>query len=318
MPVIRTLGADLPAELIGPTYVHEHLIIDSPLVAEEMTHIHLPSVEEAVAEVQTCIDRGVRTMVDAMPAGSGRDPERLMRVSVTTGMRVVAATGLHTSRYYQDVGWVRAEMPEVLAERFIADIEEGIDRHDYLGDEIERSEFRAGVIKVATLMEDLTAQEERLFAAAAIAHKRTGAPILTHTEGGVGGLVQIETLLGLGVAPSRIALSHTDKVVDMGYHREMLSTGVFLCYDQALRGGSDLSNPTAQILRAMLEAGFGDQVLLGTDGARRSLWATLDGSPGLAWLYGGFADVLSSIDIADDRIEQMFTTNPIRFLTLRV
>lgn len=306
--VIRTVGGDLSASLAGPTYLHEHLIIDSPLVAETMAHIHLPSVDEAVAEVRTCVASGVRTMVDAMPAGSGRDPERLLRVSVLTGMRVIAATGLHTARYYGDVAWAGDDSAEQLAERFIADIEDGIDRHDYRGPEIDRSEARAGIVKVATLEEGLTPAEERLFAAAAMTAGATGVPILTHTEGGLGGTAQIDRLLELGVAPERIALSHTDKIDDPGYHREMLSTGVSLCYDQALRQPGQ----TLDLIVAMVEDGFADRIMVGTDGARRSLWATLGGDPGLASLYEHLGSVLD-----DGLARSIFVTNPARFLTLR-
>jgi len=305
--VIRTIGGDLPADLAGPTYVHEHLIIDSPLVAKAMPHIHLPSVEEAVAEVKTCIAAGVRMMVDAMPAGSGRDPVRLSRVSVLTGMRVVAATGLHTAKYYDDVAWAREEGPEQLTARFVADIVEGIDEHDYLGPAIERTPVTAGVVKVAALGEELTSPEERLFEAAAMTTARTGVPVLTHTEGGRGGLNQIEALLGLGLAPEQIALSHTDKIGDRAYHRDMLATGVFLSYDQGIRD----PETTFGLIVDMTESGHSGQLLLGTDGARRSLWTTLGGSPGLASLYPSVGDLLGP-DLSAD----LFVSNPRRYLTL--
>ncbi len=314
--VIRTVGGDLPAKAAGPAYVHEHLIIDSPLVAESMPHIHLHSIDEGVAEVATCVAAGVRTLVDAMPAASGRDPDRLARISIRTGMRVVATTGLHTAKYYDTVEWTRTESPQQLADRFVADIEEGIDRYDYLGPEIDRTDVRAGVIKVATLTERLDDRDSRLFEGAAIAHSRTGAPILTHTEGGKGGMEQIATLLDLGVAPRRIALSHTDKVTDRGYHREMLAAGVFLCYDQALRFPPQEENQTARLILAMLHSGHGSQIVLGTDGARRSLWSTLGGAPGLAWLYDGFGGLLRSAGIDDDSIENLFVTNPAELLSL--
>jgi len=304
---IRTIGGDLPADLAGPTYVHEHLIIDSPLVAETMSHIHLPSVDEAVAEVKTCIAAGVRMMVDAMPAGSGRDPERLSRVSVLTGMRVVAATGLHTAKYYDDVDWAREEGPEQLAVRFVADIVEGIDKNDYLGPSIERTPVTAGVVKVAALGEKLTLSEARLFEAAAMTTARTGVPVLTHTEGGRGGPPQIETLLGLGLAPEEIALSHTDKIDDRAYHQDMLATGVFLSYDQALRD----PETTFGLIENMTESGYSGQLLLGTDGARRSLWSTLGGSPGLASLYRSVSDLLGQ-----DLSAALFEANPRRYLTL--
>jgi phosphotriesterase-related protein len=304
---IRTIGGDLASDLAGPTYVHEHLIIDTPLVAETMPHIHLASVDEAVAEVQTCVAAGVRTMVDAMPAASGRDPERLSRISVLTGMRVVAATGLHTARYYEDVPWTREESPEELADRFVSDVEEGIDQHDYLGEKVVRTPMRAGIVKVAAIAESLSARDERLFEAAAIASARTGVPILTHTEGGLGGHAQIEKLLDSGVAPARIALSHTDKIADPGYHRDMLEAGVFLCYDQGLRRHEQ----TVGLVREMSASGYASQLLIGTDGARRSLWATLGGGPGLASLFQSV-----SADLGPELAEDLFVANPARFLTL--
>jgi phosphotriesterase-related protein len=305
--MIRTIGGDLPAELAGPVYAHEHLIIDSPLVAQTMPHIHLQSVEEAVGEVRACVAAGVRTMVDAMPAGSGRDPERLARVSVLTGMRVVAATGMHTDKYYVDVPWAGVEGPEDLAARFIADIEEGIDAHDYRGEEVSRSQVRAGLVKVAALGAELTDRDRRLFEAGAMTASRTGVPILTHTEGGAGGLGQIENLSGHGVATGRIALSHTDKVPDHGYHRAMLETGALLCYDQGIRD----PDTTFALVEAMAAAGYADRILLGTDGARRSLWATLGGSPGLAALYRIGLDRLEPA-----LIDALFVANPARWLSL--
>lgn len=306
--VIRTVGGDLPADLAGPVYAHEHLIIDTPLVAETMPHIHLDSVEEAVAEVKFCVAAGVRTMVDAMPAASGRDPERLTRVSVFTGMRIVAATGLHTAKYYEDVPWTSEESPDDLAARFVADVENGIDRNDYRGETIDRTDARAGIVKVAALTESLTDRDRRLFEAAAITQERTGVPVLTHTEGGRGGITQIEELLGLGVPPGGIALSHTDKMSDRGYHLAMLEAGVSLCYDQGLRQPEQ----TFALLESMIEAGHSGQILLGTDGARRSLWASLGGSPGLASLYFDFARRLGP-QLADI----VFVANPARYLTLR-
>lgn len=305
--VVRTIGGDLPVELAGPTYVHEHLIIDTPLVAATMPQIHLHSAEEAEAEVRECVRAGVRTMVDAMPAASGRDPEKLSHVSVMTGMRIVAATGLHTEKYYEEVPWTHEESAQQLADRFVADIEVGIDQGDYRGEAVDRSAIKAGIIKVGSSGAIPTDRDRRLFEAAAITHARTGVAILTHTEGGLGGMEQIELLLGLGVGAERISLSHTDKVTDRGYHRSMLETGVFLCYDQGLRD----RGATLALVRDMLEAGFAGQLVMGTDGARRSLWATLGGSPGLASLY---ETMRNEFDAAV--VEALFVDSPGRFLSL--
>jgi phosphotriesterase-related protein len=306
MGLVRTVLGDIAAETAGPTLAHEHLIIDSLLVESTMPHIHLPSVEEAIAETALCLEAGVRTMVDAMPVGSGRDADKLARIAEATGMNIVATTGMHTIKYYGEVRWAHDEPVDLLAERFIADIEVGMDRWDYRGPEVDRTDHRAGLIKVATMTHQLTAHDVRVFEAAATAHDATGVPILTHTEGGLGGVAQLEALAGFGVDPARVALSHTDKVKDTAYHLDLLASGASVCFDQPLRD----PDGTAALVDALASHGFIDRIVLGTDGARRSLWSTLGGEPGLAWL---FSDFPARIGVEPS---VLFVDNPARWLAL--
>ena len=266
---------------LGVTYLHEHLIIDSPLVADRYPHIHLPSEDEAVAEVRTCADAGVGTLVDALPCAAGRRVDRLAAASRRTGVHVVAVAGLHTARYYDGHPWTQEAPAEALADLFTADIAEGIDRYDYTGPLVRRTPQRAGMIKVATLGERPSPAERRAFEAAAETLRRTGAPILTHCEDGRGGMDQLDLLSSLGVPLDRVVLSHTDKQPDPGYHRDLLRAGANLEYDQALRQRPDEDKGTAWLLATMLAEGYQDKLLLGTDGARRALWRTLGGAPGL-------------------------------------
>jgi 5-phospho-D-xylono-1,4-lactonase len=306
---VRTVLGDVAPDRLGVTYLHEHLIIDSPLVADRFPHIHLPSVDDAVAEVRTCT--GVGAMVDAMPCAAGRNVAKLAAVSRATGVHVIAATGLHAARYYDPHPWTQNEPAEVLADLFTADITDGIDRYDYTGPAVRRTPHRAGILKVATLGVALSAAERRLFEAAAEAHRRTGAPIITHCEDGRGGAQQVEAL---DVPPDRVVLSHTDKHPDPGYHRELLTAGVNLEYDQALRQDPDERRGTAWLLATMLADGYERQLMLGTDGARRSLWRTLGGAPGLAWLVTGFADVLERWDVDAAARRALLVDNPARLL----
>jgi phosphotriesterase-related protein len=176
------------------------------------------------------------------------------------------------------------------------------------------TEHRCGIIKVATLGGSPDPVERGQFEAAAEAHRTTGAPIITHCEGGEGGMGQVETFSDLGVPLHRVVLSHTDKVKDLGYHRDVLDTGVRLEYDQALRHEGPEPNPTANLIESMVGEGHADQILLGTDAARRTLWTTLGGSPGLAWLIGGFAEILDGVGIDDVTRRQILVTNPADWL----
>ncbi|REK21377.1 MAG: hypothetical protein DWQ40_04025 [Actinobacteria bacterium] len=299
--IVRTVLGDIDPTELGVTYAHEHLIIDSSTVAREWPHIHLPSVDEAVAEVGICVAAGVNAFIDAMPTGSGRNLDKLAQVSRSTGAHVIATTGMHTMKYYEGVEWANDDAGS-LAHRFLAEIQQGVNG------------VRAGVIKVATTGPSLTERERAVIEAAGIVHERTGVPVLTHCEEGLGALEQIGALEGAGVDLSRVIVSHTDKVAEVDYHKAILETGVNVEYDQSLRQHLVGSSGTASLVAAMLERGFGDQLLLGTDGARRSLWTSLGGSPGLAWLKRGFPVVLAEYGVTDQNLHSMLVRNPARIL----
>jgi phosphotriesterase-related protein len=314
--VVRTVLGDVPADRLGPAYLHEHLIIDSALVHDRFPDIWLPSAEEATVEVGACAAAGVGAMLDAMPCASGRHVVKLAAVSRATGVHLIAATGLHTAKYYDGRAWTQEEAVDVLADLFTADVVEGVDRYDYAGPVVRRTQHRAGVVKVATTGDVPTPAECRAFAAAAETVTRTGVPLITHCEGGRGAPAQLELLRDLGVPLERVVLSHTDKVRDPGYHRELLGAGVNLEYDQALRQDPDEPRGTAWLIAEMVADGHAGQLMLGTDGARRSLWRALGGSPGLAWLAAGFPAVLDrhGVDAAVRR--QLLVDNPARVLAL--
>ncbi|MGB5380274.1 MAG: aryldialkylphosphatase [Acidimicrobiia bacterium] len=310
---VRTVLGDVNSADLGITYIHEHLIIDSPLIVDRWPHILLTDVGDAVRELETCSAAGVGTIVDAMPAASGRDPIRLAEISRLSGLHVVACTGLHTSKYYGGQRWTSEEPPEVLADLFVADVLEGIDRYDYMGPVVRRTTHRAGILKVAVLEDAPTARDVRVFEAAARAHEATRVPILTHCEGGRGAMAQVELLDRLGVPLDRVVISHTDKVNDLAYHRDLLATGVYLEYDQASRQGEGSVDQTARIVAAMVEEGHTARIMLSSDAARRSMW-TVHGGLGLVWLATRFVEILDDLGVDREAIEKMLRVNPARFL----
>lgn len=309
MTTVRTVLGDVEPADLGVTYMHEHLIIDHPLVADRFPHISLPSVEEATAEVSRCGQAGVGAMVDTMPCASGRNAEKLAEVSRRTGVAVVAVTGMHTAKYYAAAPWAMEASADALAELFAADVTEGIDRYDYTGPVVERTDHRAGLIKAATAGEAPDGRERRVLEAAAMAHLRTRCPILTHCEDGRGAPAHVEALTGFGVDRGRVVLSHTDKVRDPAYHRDLLASGVNLEYDQALRQDPSEDRWTLELLEQMAGEGFVSQLMVGTDGARRTLWETLGGYPGLADLVRRIQGALD-----DATARSVLVDNPARFL----
>lgn len=311
MTIVRTVLGDIAPRDLGVTYSHEHLVIDGGRPVEMNPDFDLGDIDRMVPEVEAATALGLRAVVDAMPCDCGRNAVKLAELSRRTGIHVIAPTGLHHERYYGPAHWSVTEPIEAIAGRFALDITDGIDANDYAGAEVSRTPYRAGVIKVAGSTDGPSARDARVFAAAAAAHRRTGAPILTHCEAGTGALEQVALLRDHGVDPSHVALSHVDKVVDRGYHRAILETGAFAEYDGSFRWG-DSDNGTLRLIGWALEDGLAGGILLGMDAARQGYYEVYGGTPGLTWLLGGFTAAMDAAGIDASVRRGLFVENPAR------
>lgn len=300
---IRTVLGDITPIDLGVTYMHEHLIIDSEIVAKEMPHIYLPDVAPAVIEAKECKAAGVGTLVDCMPTDSGRNLEKLAEISRQAQINIIAVTGLHHQRYYDSNRSIERMNEDELANIFIS--------------EIESAPIRCGLIKIVTGGETISNRENRLIRAAVAASKATGVSILSHCEHGLGALQQIQLLKSLQMDLSRVVLSHTDKVKDFDYHREILNTGINVEYDQSLRELNDKDSFSAKLTAQMVLDGYENQIMLGTDGARRSLWRSLGGDPGLAALISRWPNRLTALGVTQNQLHKFFVINPARFLAIK-
>lgn len=313
---IRTVLGDREELPAGAIYAHEHLIIDSTLVADRFPAIHLHDTNDSVAEVTTCREAGVALMVDAMPISSGRDAARLAEISRRTAVDIITATGLHHDRYYGPLHWTNRVGADELTALFVDDLVTGVDEFDYTGPIVRRTPYRAGVIKVATGGPEPDARDRRNLTAAAQASLTTGAPILTHCEGGWGGIAQIDLLAREGIDPRRVILSHVDKPHDLPYLQNLADTGAVLELDQGLREHDRGTNSvTVQAIVHLLEQGHEKQIVVGTDGARRDLWSVLGGSPGLAWLAAKLPLLLREVGVTPAAIGNIMRDNALRSLS---
>ncbi len=311
MTFARTVLGDVDPAALGITYAHEHLVIDAGRAVQLFPEFDLGDVDAMTTEVAEATALGLRTVVDAMPCDTGRSAEKLADLARRTGLHLIAPTGLHHDRFYGPAHWSQRVTVDELAGLFEADVQDGIDANDYSGPVVRRTAYRAGVIKIGASAGGPSERDRRVFAAAAEAHRRTGVPILTHCEDGTGALEQVRLLQELGVELGHVALSHVDKVVDRGYHRELLSSGAFAEYDQSFRWG-ERPNGTVQLLDWMIADGLDGQVVVGMDAAKRGYYHVFGGQPGLAWLLDGFRRLLDAAGIGAAVRERLFVANPAR------
>jgi len=308
---VRTVLGDLEPGEMGVTYAHEHLVIDGGRPVEMSPDFLLADVDRLAYELRDAATAGLRTAIDAMPADCGRNPAKLAELSRRTGVNIVAATGLHHERFYDASHWSLRASEDWLADLFVADVTEGIDERDYRGSTVNRTDIRAGIVKVAGSEGGPSARDLPIFRAAAAAHARTGVPVHTHCEAGTGALEQIGVLVDVGVPAERISLSHVDKVVDRGYHRDLFETGAFAVYDQAFRWG-ERDNGTLQLLEWAIADGHAGQVMLGMDAARQGYYRAFGGSPGLPFLLCDFSDAMEARGIGAEMRRRFFVDNPAR------
>jgi phosphotriesterase-related protein len=305
---IRTVLGDIsPAEL-GICYSHEHIIIDPSYMTEKFPDFRIDSVEVATRELSQFRADGGSAMIDSMPTG-GRNAVKLADISRRTGVHIVCPTGLHLKKYYAEGHWGQRLGAVELAEVFAREIGEGIDENDLSGPDFKPSPHRAGVIKIATESENVSERERRIFEAAALAHRRTGCPILTHTEQGAGALEQISLLRDFGVDLHHVCLSHTDRKPDLDYNRKILRSGVRLEFDSAFRWKQGRGNPTLELVAALAPE-FPDQIMLGMDAARRGYWKNYGGAPGLSFLLKSFSTQLRARGVTEDSLCRIFVKTP--------
>jgi len=310
-PFVRTVLGDIPPADLGVTYAHEHLVIDGGRPVELSADFELNDADRLAEELNAARAAGLDAAIDMMPIDCGRNPDLLAELSRSTGVHLVAATGLHHEKFYRPGHWTERIDEDELAARFVADIEDGITEREDTGEIRLRSAVRAGVIKVAGSQGGASPRDLRAFVAAAAAHHRTGVPIHTHCEAGTGALEQLQVLRDAGVPADRISLSHVDKVVDRGYHEAILATGAFVVYDGAFRWG-DAPNGTIELIEWAAEDGALGQVMLGMDAARQGYLASYGGRPGLTYLLDTFSRALEERGLDARARRRLFVDNPAR------
>ncbi len=116
-----------------------------------------------------------------VPIELGRDAAVMKEISEKSGMHIICTTGFYFEAMGLPVYW-RARTVDEIAELYIREITHGI------GD----TGIKAGAIKVATGAPVVTEMEKKFLAAACIAQKATGVPIITHTQDGYAGPEQQE------------------------------------------------------------------------------------------------------------------------------
>jgi len=308
MPFVRTVLGDILPEEMGLTYSHEHIVIEEGFVTLSNPEFILNDTLRISTELKDFYQLGGRTMVDTMPSACGRNALKLAEVAINSGVNIIAPTGLHAEIYYPPNHWRYHLSVDEMTELFVKDITEGIDEYDYNCPIVKRTPHKAGMIKLATGDNKITVHQRKIFEAVVNAHLETGAPILTHTNGGKLAMAQVELFSKLGAGLNHLVISHVDKQTDLSFHHDLLQTGVYVEYDSHFRLKMRGDNWVFTLLENMLPH-YANRIVLGMDMAKNTYWKSYGGKPGLAWLLAEFRQELETRGIGD-YFEELFFANP--------
>lgn len=291
---IQTVLDVLPADAIGVTLPHEHLLIDFSVMFAEpvgasdkgrawepvslanlgwvrqhfssnLDNLRLTDERLAADEILLFKHAGGCTVVDPTPKTLARDPLALARIARATGLNVVMGAGYYVAASHPPDMDRRSE--DALAREMIADVLDGV------GD----TGVRSGLLGEIGCTSPWTENERKVLRAAIAAQRATGAPLMVHPGRHPDMPMEIvEFVVKHGGDPRRTIMCHIDRTIaDVRAVIDLGQTGVWLEYDLfGLEGSYYPYNPSfdmpndggrmAHVL-ALMEAGHRDQLLLSHD-----------------------------------------------------
>jgi phosphotriesterase-related protein len=297
---VMTVTGPIDAVEMGFTQPHEHVLVDLFDMKGSYDTI-LDDVPLATDEVAAFAAAGGRSIVETTNIGIGRDPTGLAAVSRATGVNIVMGTGWYREAVYPAL--VLRSPARVLAEILIAEIETGV----------EATGIRPGVIgELGTETGHITALQERVFRAAALASVATDTTITTHTSHyGDLALDQVDLLLAEGVAAERIVIGHQGDHRDLAREMPVLETGVYLQIDHVGFVDYQTDARRADHVAEIVRAGYGDRLLISSDVCMRTQLHAFGGR-GYDHLIRRFLPLLRERGLGDDEIRRITVDNPAR------
>jgi phosphotriesterase-related protein len=301
-PLITTVNGRIDPGQGGIMDAHNHVWIDRVPGVRSSSPV-LNDFASISAELSDFKIAGGSGIVDCQPGGCGRNGNVLRQLAVFSGINLIACTGYHLKKYYPDGFWLFNTTVEDASQHFIQELDKNL--HETREEPVP---VRAGFIKIA-FEESLEQSPIHLMEAAVAASLATGAAIQAHTERGLDVERIVQRLIGFGLSPSRLIISHIDKRPDLGLHSSLVQEGVLLEYDTFYRPKYQPDKNLWPLIRSMVEAGLEDGIALATDMAEPQFWTRMGGGPGLTGMFHQIIPRLSNSGLSEDSIQKLSGKN---------
>lgn len=332
--MIETVLGPIPADDLGITCMHDHLVNDSSRLRRDgaqpapelelvgienlgylrwnmlasADNLRLDDPELAARELRRAGELGQRAVVECSSWGLGPRHAEFPAISRASGVTVVSAYGAYVPYSLPD--WVAAMSEDELEQHLLA----------ALADAIPGTDFRAGLLGIMGTTADFTAREHEMLRAASRAAARTGASVSVRLDQDARhGLHVIELMTAEGLPANRIVFTNADEYMDEPYWNDLAGAGAVLemCFGtEALHLGR-VDNPSDRERLGFfvdhLHRNPSSSHVLGL-----STWTKAQlsayGGYGYGYLMARIVPELLMRGIAEERIDAMLVAEPRRLL----
>jgi len=204
---IMTVRGAVPANKIGSTLIHEHILVD--FIGAAQYDPHRWNREEVVKKVLPYLVElkatGCKTLFECTPNYLGRDVMLLQQLSTLSGLHIITNTGYYggsDNKFLPAQAFNETDLQ--LADRWISEHKNGIDG----------TAVRPGFIKISVNNSILSDVSKKLIRAAAYCHLQTGLTIASHTGPAIPAFEEIEIINQLGVGSDAFIWVHAQNEKD--------------------------------------------------------------------------------------------------------
>ncbi len=306
---IQTVTGRIPSKAMCKTLIHEHVLVD--FIGADRISPDRWKKEDVILKVLPYLKElkqlGVDTFMECTPAHLGRDPALLKSLADQSGLQILTNTG-----YYGAVGnkylpaWAFTETAEQLAQRWIDEFENGM----------ERTGIKPGFIKIGVDPGRLSELHRKLIRAAGLTHLQTGLTICSHTGMAIPAFEQIEILSAMKVHPSAFVWTHAQNEPDHSMQIKAARSGTWISLDGV--GWGDVKK-YADNLQTLKVAGVLNRVLISHDAGWYKPGEPDGGSfIGYSRIFKELIPLLNTRGFRKKDISQLLETNPEKAFTIQV
>lgn len=141
---------------------------------------------------------------------------------------LVMVTGFHKAENYDPrVSFLATVDEKKIAALMCLEITDGMDLHSYNGPVVERTAYKAGLIKAGTSYRLITHLEQKALRIAAMTQRETGCAISIHTENGTMGPQILDILAAAGADLEKTVLCHVQRDPNLVYYKNYWTAAQF-------------------------------------------------------------------------------------------